>query len=142
MNAQVKVGSIFVLMAGILAVAMVATPPPARASSCSVTSPACITCRTYGDGSSDTSSWFEISAVGRTTNLVNHTIVLSGNSTLTVNITGQEGDCSSSVSCGASCSCVGDSCSCEGNESLGVVFCEWWVLNNGTWELDGYFEEC
>lgn len=128
-----------VLLGGIMAL----SPPPARASSCSVTSPSGITCRTHDDGSGGGLSWFETTATGWSTSEVAHTIVLTGSgSPMTVAISGAEGDCSASVSCGASCSCVGDSCSCEAWEGGDAVFCEWWVLVGDEWQLDGEYVDC
>lgn len=115
------------------------SPPPVKASSCSVVSPSGITCRTVNDGSGGGSTWFDIVASGWATGQINHTIVLNGSWTISG---GPQEDCDASVSCGASCNCTGDSCACYEWEAGNSVFCEWWVLNNGNWELDGYYEEC
>lgn len=131
-----------ILAAGAVATAMAFSPPPARASSCSVSSPSGITCRTSSNGSGGGLSWFNVQASGWATGGVSHTIVLTDVSSWTLTVPGQEGSCNASVNCGASCNCTGDSCSCNADQSLGAVFCEWWVLSNGNWELDGYFESC
>lgn len=132
-----------VLGLGVPALAIALTSPPAKASSCQVTSERGLACRT-----TDTSAHgFEITVSGfdRPTAV---SLQLTGTETWDYEATPEEpeGDCNATTSCGAQCACKGESCECasyEPSPGTGSVFCQWWILNNsGKWELDGYLEEC